>query len=193
MPNGMTTEKLTGLACNIAETGQLLCSSCQGIFLDTADQADIHEFCREFLPILDEITREAARKLGIGVKTQVALQLYTEELEALYYQSTVYKGENSSLIAYPDRELKPSIQFGNIWVKALPRQALLAELRPYKNYLQTAGLLCGDNEEPELTDLLWRGGVVRVCPGERMSGAYIGAPHDGEFPLRRYTRIVSCE
>ncbi|MEA4889178.1 MAG: acyl-CoA reductase [Clostridiaceae bacterium] len=190
---GLSEAGLTGLANNIAETGQLLCSSCQGIFVDTDDPAVIDDFCRRFLPVLETVMQTHAKKTDIGIETQVALQLYCEELESLYQNSRVFKGNSCSLIAYPDSHLNPAIQFGNAWVRALPRTKLLPVLRPYKNYLQTAGLLCGEDERAELTRLLWQSGVVRVCPGERMSSAYNGAPHDGEYPLRRYTRIVCAE
>jgi hypothetical protein len=123
----------------------------------------------------------------------LALQLYNEQLETLYNDHKIYRAAHCSLIACSDRDLKPAIQFGNAWVKALPRAEVLPVLRPYKNFLQTAGLLCGEAETDELVQLLWQTGVVRVCPAERMSGTYSGAPHDGEFALRRYTRIVSCE
>jgi len=190
---GITDEALTGLAHNIVTTGQLLCSSCQGIYVDTDDMEVVHNFCRKFLPILETVMQTASREMGIGIRTLVALQIYTEELETVYHNSKVFKAGNCSLIAYPDRDLKPAVQFGNAWVKALPRADLLHELRPYKNYLQTAGLLCGDTEREELTQLLWRSGIVRVCPGERMSSTYCGAPHDGDYPLRRYTKTVCVE
>lgn len=190
---GITDEALAGLAHNIVTTGQLLCSSCQGIYVDTDDLEVVYSFCRKFLPILDSVMQTGSRELGIGIKTLVALQVYTEELETIYHNSKVFKTRNCSLIAYPDRDLKPAVQFGNAWVKALPRADLLYELRPYKNYLQTAGLLCADSEREELTQLLWRSGIVRVCPGERMSGTYCGAPHDGDYPLRRYTKTVCVE
>lgn len=202
---GRTQESLAGLARNIVETGQLLCSSCQGIFIDAGGDAgggangatdaleSASDFCRRFLPVLESAVSVRAKDLGLGLESQIALQVYTEELESVYTDARVFRGAHCSLIAYPDRDLKPSIQFGNAWVKALPRAEILATLRPYKGFLQTVGLLCGDDERDELTRLFWRTGVARVCTGERMSTTYCGAPHDGEYPLRRYTRVVSAE
>ena len=186
---------LAGLARHIVETGQLLCSSCQGIFIDTDDMDAIYLFCRNFLPVLETAIEQngQANRLGIGIETQVALQVYNEELETQYQNSNVFKGSHCSLIAYADRDLKPGIQFGNAWVKRLPKAELLTTLRPYKNFLQTAGLICTDAERGELTDLLWQTGLVRVCPPEKMSKTYCGAPHDGEYPLRKYMKIVSTE
>lgn len=187
---GMTTSGLEGLAENIAKTGQLLCSSLQGIFLDTNDMNKVYEFCDRFLPVLDHAIHQGSQNTGIGIKSQVALRLYTEELEGIYRNSRVFKGNNCSLIAYPDKALDTAIQFGNAWVRPLPRTELLATLRPYKNYLQTVGLLCGQSELLVISNILFSTGVVRVCKGENMSSTYCGAPHDGEYPLRRYTKIT---
>ncbi len=190
---GLTDDALAGLASNMVETGQLLCSSCQGVFVDTDDMTVVAAFCRRFLPVLENVVQQHAKTLGIGIETQIALQLYNEELETQYLGSQVFKGRGCSLIAYLDRDLKPSLQFGNAWVKALPRNQLITQLRPYKNFLQTVGLLCGEGESDDLTTRLWQAGVVRVCPAARMSETYCGAPHDGDYPLRRYTRTVCSE
>ncbi len=190
---GMTQNKLEGLAKNIAETGQLLCSSAQGIFIDTDNMDDIYEFCDRFLPVLDYAINKNAKKIGIGIKSQVALRLYAEELEGIYKDSQIFKGDSCSLIAYPDKIIDTSIQFGNPWVRPLPHRELLSALRPYKNYLQTVGLACGQSELHSLSHIFFKTGVVRVCPCEKMSQTYCGAPHDGEFPLRRYTKIVDID
>ncbi len=190
---GITQRGMEGLAKNIAETGQLLCSSLQGIFIDTDNMNDIYEFCNSFLPILEYAISSNPQKIGIGIKSQSALKLYTEELEGIYNNNRIFKGSNCSLIAYRDKAIDTSIQFGNAWVRPLPRLELLSTLRPYKNYLQTVGLLCSQSELAVLSDMLFNAGVVRVCSGENMSSSYCGAPHDGEYPLRRYTKIVNID
>lgn len=190
---GITTRGLEGLAKNIADTGQLLCSSLQGIFLDTDDMDIVYEFCRRFLSVLNYAIEQCPMEIGIGIKSQLALKLYTEELEGIYKNSRIFKCSNCSLIAYPDKNLDTSIQFGNAWVRALPHSEVLTVLRPYKNYLQTVGLLCSPSELQFLTDKLYKTGVVRICKGEHMSLDYSGASHDGEYPLRRYTKIVSTD
>ncbi len=193
IPQGITDSGLSGLAANIAETGQLLCSSLQGVFIDTEDMGEVRDFCARFLPVLDEALARRAHNIGIGVKAQVTLRLYNEELEEIYKGSKVFRGLYGSLIAYPDKVLDTSIQFGNAWVRPLPRSEIMGVLRPYKNYLQTAALLCGESEHEFLSGQLFKTGVVRVCPGDKMSATYCGMPHDGEYPLRRYTRLVSLE
>ena len=190
---GMTKEMLEGLAKNIAITGQLLCSSCQGIFIDSDDMKEINDFCEKFLPVLEKAVAENAKNIDIGIKSQTALQLYCSELETIYTGNQLYRGKNCSLTVVKNMILEPALQFSNAWVKPLPRGEILKNLRPYKNYLQTVGLLCGQDEKEQIADVLFKTGIVRICSGERMSATYCGAPHDGEYPLRRYTKLVCLE
>lgn len=188
---GVSDRALEGLACSIAETEQLLCSSCQGIFLDTADQERVLRFAERFLPLLDAAAR--GRELPLFTKACKTLELYTERLESVCSLKRVYQTAHCGVIAAPDCRLEPSHQFCNPWVKPLPSGRLLDELHAYKNHLQTAALLCPDARRAELTDLLVAAGVVRVTGGRNMTRQYCGMPHDGEFSLRRYMKRVSVE
>ena len=82
---------------------------------------------------------------------------------------------------------------GNVFVKLLPREALLSILRRGKGVLQTAGLICAPEAREELTDLLARAGVTRITRTGSLSAAFPGEGHDGEYPLRRYVRVVDVE
>lgn len=190
---GIEDYGLEGLAMNIVQTGQLLCSSIQGIFLDCDTADEVHAFCKQFLPILECAIAQTPQNVGISTQYQIALTLYQEELNGVFHNSQVYKAKNCSLIAYSDRILDTAIQHGNTWVRALPANDLLATLRPYKNFLQTVGLLCGDEEYDRLAQQLFKTGVVRICPPQYMSIVYSSAAHDGEYTLRRYTKIVAIE
>ncbi len=188
---GVTDSALYGLARNICETDQLLCSSCQGVFLDAADIGAVYDFCARFLPILDAVSEKASPHDSIGILSQTTLALYNEALESLYNGSKIYRGKACSIIAYQDSALDVAIRFRNLWVKRLPREKLLANLRPHKNRLQTAALLCGEGERPALIGTLSKTGLVRITGGDDMSTVYCGAAHDGEYPLRRYTKVFS--
>ena len=82
---------------------------------------------------------------------------------------------------------------GNVLVKLLPQAGLLPALRRQKGRLQTAGLICPPEERAELSALLARAGVTRVTRAGSMSAAFPGEAHDGEYPLRRYVRVVDVE
>ena len=191
--SGMTQEKLSGLAHNICATRQLLCSSCQGIFLDTPRWSDVLEFGQLFLPILEQAATQFP-PISIGAKAQNTLQLYNQNLENIFIEnSCVLQGKQASILLQKDQTLTISLQNNTPWVKRLPNQQIISKLHPYKEHLQTAALLCGEDEYAALRNKLWRAGVVRITKGFDMSHTYCGAAHDGDYPLRRYTRTVSSQ
>ena len=184
---------LKNLALHICETEQLYCSACQGIYLDTEDMAKVRAFAERFFAILDEAARAREHTLDLPLRAQKALELYTEELEAVSSGKRVYRTQRCSVTACPDSRLEPSYMFRNCWVKPLPRARIIDELFPYKGYLQTAALLCAEPLRAELEGLLIRAGVVRVTSGRNMSQNYCQMPHDGEYALSRYMKRVSVE
>lgn len=184
--DGMDEESLQGLAWNICETNQLLCSSCQGIFLDTDSMRTVAAFCERFVEVLDRISRSVPFQPDIGTKAQITLKLYNAELE----EQQVFRKGNSSLTVSSDPTPEASLMFRNCWVKPLPRKRILECVRPEKGRLQTVGLLCAERERNELANLFFRAGAVRVTSGKNMSAVFCGAAHDGEYSLRRYTKIV---
>lgn len=186
---GMNEKELSQLAHHILNTKQLLCSSCQGIYLDTEDISDVYTFCERFIQILDQVAGNYP-KPALGLRAQLSLLLYTQELDAKKSGKKIYRGENSSLIGSPDSKLETSFTYGNLWVKPLSRKQIIRRLRRYKGHLQTAGLICGLEERMELSDLLLRAGVTRVTRSSDMSRMLSGEAHDGEYPLQRYTKIV---
>ncbi len=187
--------ELSELAAHIAATKGLLCSSCQVIYIDTERDGDLEDFCAEFLPILE---REVGRRnsVSIGGRAHLSLLRYTDMLEDILGGAPVprvYKGKDCSLTIGTDSELELSDMLCNVLVKKLPRREILPVLRRKKNYLQTAGLICHDGERAALSDILARSGVVRIMTAGAMSAYFAGEAHDGEYPLRRYTRIVNTE
>ena len=81
----------------------------------------------------------------------------------------------------------------SVLVKKLPQSRLIPTLRQTKYYLQTAGLICQEKDRAELTEALCRSGVTRVTRAADMSVYFYGEAHDGEYPLRRYTRIINAQ
>ena len=105
----------------------------------------------------------------------------------------LFRGKGCSAVLRPGRELELSPMEGNVLVKLLPQVELLPALRRQKGRLQTAGLLCEPGKREELARLLARAGVTRVTRAGSMSAAFPGEAHDGEYPLRRYVRVVDVE
>ena len=184
---------LEGIAWNMCDTNQTQCNSCQGIYLDTDRFDEVVDFAQRFLQILNAKAAGMPLREDPFLTAQKTLEMYTEELEAQGAEKVVFRGEHGSVITYPDPALHPAYMFRNCWVKPLPREDLLAELLKYKNHLQTVALICEPERKAELEALFAKTGIVRITTGERMSTSYCGMPHDGEYPLRRYMKIVTVE
>ena len=180
---------LEALADHICATGQLLCSSCQGIFLDTGDMGEVHALAERFFPILQAAARRHP-PADPALRARATLELYARELEADSGGQRIYRGGGVSVTAAPDSRLELGLLAGNCWVKPLPRDQIVPRLKPRKGCLQTAGLLCPEGEREALSALLARAGVVRVTGPGDMSRTVPGEAHDGTYPLAAYTRIV---
>lgn len=190
------SEELSALAGHIISTRQLLCSSCQTIFVNTDSLCETEKFCADFLPYLENAAANHPIS-EIGVSAEVTLQNYNSILENALGtdipNGRIFQGKGCSLTMLPDSDLELSYMYGNCLVKPLPENNLLAVLRKSKGYLQTAGLICSKESRSRLAELLIRSGVNRVMRAGNMSVSFCGEAHDGEYPLRRYMRIVNME
>jgi len=188
-----TDDELEGIAYNICDTNQLFCSSCQGIFLDTESFEDVKSFAERFIKILDTKSKKMTFNNDKYLMAQKTLESYTESLEAIKTTKHVLKTENCGVIAYDDSTLMLSYMFRHCWIKPLPKDRLLDGLNKYKNHLQTVALICEDENRIYFENLLSKTGVVRICDGNNMSQNYCGLPHDGEFSLLKYMKVVSYQ
>ena len=186
-------EELSQLARHVIQTGGLLCSSCQVIYLDSDDPAVGEAFCTSFLPLLEQ----AAQTPVPGMAGQRTLYAYEAFLEHITYHpqrdARFFRGRGCSITLCRDDKLELSPLNGNVLVKLLPRARLLPVLRREKGRLQTAGLLCDPVDREELTGLLARAGLTRITHVGHMSHTFPRENHDGEYSLRRYIRIVDTE
>lgn len=184
--------ELYELAHHICQTKQLLCSSCQGIFVDTEDETVLMAIAKKFLNILEEVGVDYPQET-IGVRGKVSISLYNEELESTYSGRKVLRGKGVSVVVAQDGELELSFMFKNCWVKPLPKKNIIQSLKGKKGYLQTVGLICGDEEHRELVDIFIKAGLTHIVSPKNMSQMLAGGTHDGEYPLRRYSRVVEVE
>lgn len=190
--SGYTACELEALAEHIISTKQLLCSSCQTIFVDTDDMNELRRFADEFLPVLEKAAGKAKNDMGICARK--TLKRYNAMLERAIGcdDGTVY-GQGCSVKICGDSYLELSDMYGSCLIKKLPERDIISVLRKSKGYLQTAGLICSPEKRSRLTDILVRCGVNRIMTAGNMSVSFQGEAHDGEYPLRRYSRIVNIE
>ncbi len=189
------TEELSALARHILSTNQRLCSSCQVIFLDSEDRAQGEDFCKKFLPYLERAAAQLHKPPELGAQATLSghTALLCRAVEGKAAGEALFPGKGCSAVFRPDSELELSPMEGNVFVKLLPQSRLLSTLRRQKGRLQTAGLLCAPEKREALTGLLLRAGVTRVTRAGGLSDSFPGEAHDGEYSLRRYTRVVDIE
>lgn len=180
---------LYDLAKHICLTNQLLCSSCQGIYVDTINDYELEIFSERFFEIFKNVNREIGLN-DLGLRGKSTLMLYNDELENKY--AKIFKDQGISVVIKNDSTLELSNLFRNVWVKKLPHSNIIKELKKHKNHLQTCGLLCNNDEKEYLSNLLIKAGVVRIRKGD-LSIIELGEAHDGRYPLREYTKVVEIE
>jgi hypothetical protein len=173
---------LQPLAEHIAKTDGLLCSSCQGIYIDTDDLGYAADFCEKFLPILD--INAAKKSYGVGITARRTLHLENEKLEG----NSIFRTENCGITLQRDCSLDSGNGFSGIWVKALPKDKILSVLKPYRNRLQTVGLICPNDRRQELSEIFFTAGATVVTGSDMTPSTLV---HDGEYALRRYVKICS--
>lgn len=183
-------DTLYALARHICETNQVLCSSCQGIFLDTEDRETQERFGEHFFELLKRANAELG-KADIGMRGKNTLRLYTDSLEVSDGRR-ILQEDGVSVVIKEDSGLELSYLFRNVWIKRMPRREIVKRLKRHKGHLQTCGLLCGPGEKEELSELLGIAGVVRITESD-MSRMIPGEAHDGTYPLREYSRIVEVD
>ncbi len=191
-------QELRDLAEHIMVTKQLLCSSCQVIYIDTENFDEVKSFAQEFVNYLNQAAiKHPVDEIGAIAETSIKrrVKLYEELLhdDMSSTSEVVYYGNNVSVTAAPNSELELSYMFGNVYVKPLPQKNITSVLRSKKEYLQTAGLICSPSSRQELSSTILKSGVERVTRAGNMSFYFDGEAHDGEFPLLRYTRLVNIE
>ena len=189
-------EDLRALASHIAETKQLLCSSCQVIYINSDSEEEKKLFAQRFAPLLEEaVGRNKTDE--IGVRARDTLVSYTARLKGMLGEeavsSDVIRKRGCSVIISADSKLELSPMMCNVLVKSLPEDKMTKVLTESKNYLQTAGLICPDDERGRLTDALLKSGLIRVTKAGNMSAYFPGESHDGEYALSRYVRRVNVE
>ena len=184
-----TDRELKELAHHIASTNQLLCSSAQGIFVDTESREKLDLFAERFFNIFSDVNKKVI-PVPYGMKSRNAVELYYEELVQYKSHKKIWKQDGISVVTSDDSELDTSLLFRNVWVKRLPKNQIVKSIKPHKNHLQTASVLAPKKEYNEYVKLIIQAGVVRIKSPKDMSDVLLGESHDGMYPLRLYSRVV---
>lgn len=179
---------LISLSESICKTNQLLCSSVQGIYLNTTSREEQLAFAKRFFDVFVSVSKKT-KMTPIGMRGKNAISLYNEVLER-GNDIGVFSDAGVSVVTYDDQALTLSYLYRNIWIKRLPIHDIIRVLKPYKNYLQSAGVYVDKDHEEQVCTYLAKSGVVRITHLGETSRMISGEAHDGEYPLRLYSRIV---
>ncbi|WP_412075770.1 acyl-CoA reductase [Streptomyces xanthophaeus] len=193
---------LGALADDVCLHEQQACSSPQVVYLDTEDEAEVFAFAERFAAVLAArpaaVTAASAGEAGEPDPAEEA-ELTTTELVARLEEhlglTRVFAAPDGSWRVMADTRspLTASPLHRSVWVKPLPRERMIATLRPMRRYLQTAGLAGSRTDIAELSRTALAAGVTRVTPVGAMLESYAGEPHDGVYALQRYSRRVAVQ
>lgn len=189
---GVSKESLKGLAQDVCVNDQQACSAPQLVYYETDDRNELLSFAGEVFSALQEAS-DAYPLHPISQAEQAELTTQTRlcELDEAMGEAKLLEGNGCRVFVQYDHALCASPLYRTLIVKAIERDDLIRELRPYRSYLQSVGLGCGADEINPLTKLMAAGGVNRITePGLMMAG-YTGEPHDGGYALTRYLKRVS--
>ncbi|MFI0909782.1 acyl-CoA reductase [Streptomyces abikoensis] len=187
---------LAALAADVCLLEQQACSSPQVVYLDTDDDKDVFAFAERLAAALAAAPPGPS---GDELDTAEQAELTTTELIARLEEhlglTRVHTAPDGSWRVMADTRpaLTASPLHRSVWVKPLPRERMLATLRPMRRYLQTAGVAGTRADVAELSRLALAAGATRVTPVGSMLGSYAGEPHDGVYALQRYSRRVAVQ
>ena len=185
---------LNGLAKDIVLTDQLYCSSPQCVFYETSDHDELDNFAKRLSKEIDKVSKEYPSSIRpMEVESQITWTHELIKMEEILKEKKLYTNKlrtHSVMVDYSPK-LITSPLFRNIWAMPIKREEIIKLLRREKGHLQTVGLSCDELDYEELSSIFYSAGVNRIMALGLMSSNYSGEPHDGEYALLRYVRIVN--
>lgn len=189
---GRTPEGLRGLAEDTCVNDQQACSAPQIVYYEAEDNEDLDAFAEELSVVLQEVSDTyPLHPMTEAERAEMTSQVQLCYLDELMGTAKLLDGKGCRIFVRYDNTLETSPLYRTLVVKPIRREDVVTVLRPYRSYLQTAGLSCGAGEILELSGLLTTGGVNRITEPGLMMGGYTGEPHDGVFALPCYLKRVS--
>ncbi|MGE5707289.1 MAG: acyl-CoA reductase, partial [Bacteroidota bacterium] len=176
---------------------QNACSSPQLLYLEGEEKN-----AKDFIPLLAEAFRNAAKELPIGELSNDELVEITKVREMAKVErirgiaeATFDRGTVDWTVLYKkDPAFETSPLNRTLLVKRVDDLNEIGKiLAPYLFYLQSVGIELPHGRLEEIADRLSGLGLTRLTAVGRMSSGKNGAPHDGGYPLREMIRWASLE
>ncbi|MCG3462936.1 AMP-binding protein [Xenorhabdus bovienii] len=182
------------LADDVCRFDQQACSSPQCLLVDSTDENVLREVADAVASALE---RRApvwpALQPDIQEAAEISSQMAFLRLDHTFADVTGSITEGTGWrVAWTQRqELAASPLYRTLQIRPVPRTQLINVLLPWRPYLQSCGLIAGEDELPALSRQLLAAGVSRICQAGAMHEGYEGEPHDGVYALTRLARRVS--
>jgi len=177
---------------------QSACSSPHTVYLIGARRAQLERFAGALARAFAEIQKASPQgALSDDEKVEITKAREMAKVDAALGKASVrssFPTPHWTVITEKDPAFKVSPLNRVIYVKSLPSAAALAlALRPYRGFLQTAGVAGSMQERCAIASLLSPLGVGRVTALGEMLSTVTGSPHDGTFPMRELVSWISVE
>jgi phenylacetate-CoA ligase len=193
----------TAKACarDIALWDQNACSSPQVLYLEDAEpqEPSVARFTTALARALDALAIELPMgPLDLHERAEI-----TKERELALADELMGQGKLSlptgggpewTIVMERDPAFKLSPLFRTITLKPVAQlEDALAQLAPYRHYLQTVALAVHPARAGYFAGALARAGALRVTRVGETSGGFPGEPHDGVFGLNELVRWVALD
>lgn len=185
---------LRDTAREVCQGEQQACASPQVVYLDTDDETEVFAFAERLAGALASVSPAIPRQEpDLPEQAEITNVTMVAELETHLGLTQVHTDPAGHWRVLADTRpaLRTSPLYRTVWVKPLPRQDIVATLRPMRRYLQTVALAADLFETATLARSFLAAGALRVTPVGSMLDSYSGEPHDGVYALTRYSRRVS--
>jgi len=181
-------------ALDVSMWEQAACSSPHVIFVK-------EEFGEKFTELLykslEEVNKKYPQKKNdFDTQTEILKWRKILETNAVLNNGKEFhkKGENFSAYYIKNSIFENSCMFRNVIVKTFENQQdILEGIKPLGKFIQTVGIWADRKTFFEFSDKLVNHGVYRITSCGHMSAGINGAPHDGEYPLRKLGEFVCIE
>lgn len=181
----VSDESLRSLARHIFTTNQLLCNSCQGIYVNTDQPEDIQLLASRFALILNDLEQDYP--LADYLQGKITVSLLTKKLESMDDAQKIFINQRSSVTCKDDSILELSELYGNLWIKPLLISEIHEKLFSMRSHLQTVILSSMDKK---LIQAFASVGCTQINHIDKLSYTVFNKTHDGKQALQHYVRLV---
>ncbi len=195
---GPTVEQaVAGLAVDLSRWDQQACSSPHVVYVIDQDDGATERLMERLSVVLDTLAAELPRgRLTFDEQVEIRRIRELAAFSALKNDGVVKAPArfDYTLIRESSPDFKISCLNRTLFFKRIASiDVLMEHITPMKRYLQTVGLFVSEGIRQELEPRLLAAGAKRLTAWGGMSEGRDGAPHEGEFMLRRLVDWVDRE